>query len=87
MRAIAIYYRDNVVENRINFDVKFELNGNVVLISDYVDGFEWKEELSKEYWGFGHEAIFTIVHKKLSEMIATELMAQLPESINTLTIK
>jgi len=84
LRAIAIYYQNDIVSNRIHFHVKFELNGLENYIFDYVDGFEWKNELSKLYYGFGNEAIFKLVHKKLSEMIATDLMKQSPDFMRAL---
>lgn len=84
LKAIAIYYRDDIINNRIHFQVKFELNGNEIIISDYIDNFEWKKELSKLYSGFGNKAIYKLVHKKLSEMIATELMNQSPDFIKSL---
>lgn len=84
LKAIAIYYQDDIVSNRMHFHVKFELNGFETLISDFVDGFEWRTELSKLYFGFGNEAIFKLVHKKLSEMIALDLMKQSPDFMGAL---
>jgi len=84
LKAIAIYYQDDIVMNRMHFHVKFELNGFETLISDFVDGFEWRNELSKLYFGFGNEEIFKLVHKKLSEMIALDLMKQSPDFMGAL---
>lgn len=83
LKAIAIYFRDEIVTNRIHFYVKFELNGVEHLIKDYIDGFEWNQEMYKSYFGFGIEAIFIMVHRKLSDMIAKELMKQLPKDIES----
>lgn len=85
LKAIAVYYQDDIVSNRIHFHVKFELNGFETLISDFVDGFEWKSELSELYFGFGHLTIFKKVHKKLSEMITLNLMEKSPDFVGGLT--
>ncbi|MEM6737416.1 MAG: hypothetical protein AAF620_15250 [Bacteroidota bacterium] len=85
LRAIAIYLQNQFVHDRIDFIVKFELNGKQFVVRDFVDNFEWRGELSSAYGGFGHKDIFSIVHKKLSEMIAEELMLQSPDFLKNLT--
>ncbi len=40
LKAIAIYYTDDLITNRIHFYIKFKLNGVKILISDYIDDFE-----------------------------------------------
>ena len=82
LRAVVMYYRDDLMENRVHFHIKFNLNGTDTLITDYVDRFDWRDELSKTYCGFGNREIFILVHKKLSDMIALELMRQSPDFIN-----
>lgn len=79
LKAIAVYYKDDMVEFRVHFYVKFSLNGTEVVVEDYLDNFEWRSDLSKEYGGFGNRHIFELVFKKLSDMIASELMGQFPD--------
>jgi hypothetical protein len=85
LKAVVLYYKDDIMNHRVHFHVKFELNGVVTLVSDYVDKFDWEKELSKNsYDGFNNEIIFKVVHKKLSEMIALSLMQQSPDFINSI---
>ncbi len=52
-------------------------------VQDYIDKFEWRQEMSKSYMGLGHETIFRALHKKFSEMVANELMKQSPEFLRS----
>ena len=84
IKAVAIYYTDDIVGNRINFDVRFVLNGIETTISDHVDKYDWDNSLMSSYFGFGIKEIFEKVHKKLAEMIALDLMKQSPEFMEEL---
>ena len=79
LKAVAIYYRDEIVMNRMTYHIRFELNGKEYTIEDYIDNFEWRQEMSKSYMGLGNEVIFRALHKKFSEMVANELMKQSPD--------
>lgn len=79
LKAIAIYHRDDYVSDRMIYNIKFELNGKTHMIEDYIDNFEWRQELSKSYMGLGNEQIFKALMKKFSEMITVELMRQCPD--------
>lgn len=81
LKALGLYFRDDVISDRVHFIIKFKVNERESVIEDFVDNFEWKQELSKNYSGFGNKHIFITVYKKLSEMIAIELMNQSPEFI------
>ena len=81
LKVIALYFRDDIISDRVHFKIKFKLNEREVVIEDFVDNFEWKQELAENYCGFGNRHIFITVYKKLSEMIAAELMNQSPEFI------
>ncbi len=87
LRAIAIYYSDNIIEDRIHFHIKFSLNEKEFIIKDYIDNSEWREEYGKLYYGFGLKSIYMLVKKKFSEMIAEELMNQSPDFVNSLQNK
>lgn len=76
LRAVAIYFQDEIIKDRVIYHIKFELNGKEYQIKDYVDNFEWRKEISESYMGLGNEVIFKALHKKFSEMIAMELMKQ-----------
>jgi hypothetical protein len=84
LKAVAVYYRDDVLDNRVIINVKFILNGKDYLIGEVVDGLEWRSEMRELYFGFGSEAIFKLVHKRLAENITLELMKQSPDFIETL---
>ena len=79
LKAICLYLQDEVFSDRVHFLIKFKVNEQEVFIKDSVDNFTWREELAEAYCGFGNAHIFRAVHKKLSEMIAAELMSQSPE--------
>jgi hypothetical protein len=85
--AMGIYFRDEMVDNRVHFDIKFSLNGKEVLIQDYVDEFEWREEMLEMYMGFGSQVIYKLVMKKMAEMIAQELLNQSPDFVRALSEK
>ena len=85
LKAVAIYYHDEMVVNRITYHIRFELNGKEYTIEDYIDKFEWRQEMSKSYMGLGHEIIFRALHKKFSEMVANELMKQSPDFLRLVT--
>lgn len=87
INAVALYFRDEFIQNRVAFRIKFILNGKTHDIVDYIDNFEWRDELSKSWFGFGHEGIFNLFHKKLSEIIASELMSQSPDFIKLIEKK
>lgn len=87
LKAVVIYYRDEVVSNRMSYHIKFSLNGQETIIIGYVDNFEWREELSKTWFGLGNEAIFRILHKKFAEMVAEELMKQSPDFLQQVVNK
>lgn len=82
LKAIVIYYRDEMITNRMIYHIKFELNGKEHKIEDFIDNFEWRQEFSKSYMGLGNETIFRLLHKKFSEMVAMELMRQSPDFLN-----
>jgi hypothetical protein len=79
LKAVAIYYRDEMISDRMTYHIRFELNGKEYMIEDYIDKFEWRQEMSKSYMGLGNEVIFRALHKKFSEMVANELMKQSPD--------
>ncbi len=83
LKAVAIYYRDEMIMDRMTYHIRFELNGKEYTIEDYIDKFEWRQEMSKSYMGLGHETIFRALHKKFSEMVANELMKQSPEFLRS----
>lgn len=84
LNAVAIYYQDDRIHNRIIYHIRFGLNGKEYTVEDYIDKFEWSKAISKSYMGLGHEAIFTALHKKFSEVIANELMKQSPDFLQSL---
>ena len=83
LKAVAIYYRDEMVMDRITYHIRFKLNGKEYTIEDYID-IEYRQEISKLYMGLGHETIFRALHKKFSEMVANELMKQSPDFLRSL---
>lgn len=83
LKAVAIYYRDEMIMDRMTYHIRFELNGKKYTIEDYIDKFEWRQEMSKSYMGLGHETIFRALHKKFSEMVANELMKQSPDFLRS----
>ena len=83
LKAVAIYYRDEILTDRMTYHIRFELNGKEYTIEDSIDKFEWRQEMSKSYMGLGHEAIFKALHKKFSEMVANELMKQSPDFLRS----
>ena len=86
LKAVAIYYRDEMMMDRMTYHIRFELNGKEYKIEDYIDGFEWRQEMSKSYMGLGHETIFRALHKKFSEVIAYELMKQSPDFLRSVMV-
>ena len=87
IKAMGIYFRDEMIDRRVHFDIKFSLNGKEVLIQDYVDSFEWREEMMEMYMGFGNQVIYKLVLKKMAEMIAEELLNQSPDFVRALAEK
>ncbi len=85
LKAIAIFYQEELPLNRVTYHIKFTLNGREYNLQDHIDNFEWRQELSKTYIGLGNEAIFKILHKKFAEIIAKELMMQCPEFLKAVT--
>ena len=71
---------------KINFHIRFELNGHEYNIKDSIDKFEWSREISNSYMKLGNEHIFKIFHKYLSEIIAKELMMQSPDFMRNFKI-
>ena len=84
LKAVVIYYRDEMVMDRMTYHIRFELNGKEYMIEDHIDNFEWRQEMSKSYMGLGNEVIFRALHKKFSEMVANELMKQSPDFLRSL---
>ena len=84
LKAVVIYYRDEMVMDRMTYHIRFELNGKEYMIEDHIDNFEWRQEMSKSYMGLGNEVIFRALHKKFSEMVANELMKQSPGFLRSL---
>ena len=84
LKAVAIYYRDETVMDRMTYHIRFELNGKEYMIEDHIDNFEWRQEMSKSYMGLGNEVIFRALHKKFSELVANELMKQSPDFLRSL---
>lgn len=82
LKAIAIYYKDEILSNRTHFHLKFNLNGKEYLIEDSVDNWEWRNIELKKWNGLGNEVIFKALHKKFSEIIAEELMKNCPDFID-----
>ena len=79
LKAAAIYFRDDVVKDRMTYHIRFELNGKEYRIEGHIDNFEWSQEMSRLYMGLGHEAVFKALHKKFSEAVAHEMMKQSPD--------
>lgn len=86
LKAIAIYYKDEIIMNRVVFHIRFELNGMEYNIVDYIDGFEWRQDMSKFHMGLGNETILRALHKKFSEAIAMELLKQSPDFLKNILV-
>jgi hypothetical protein len=86
LKAVAIYYRDEMIVDRMTYHIRFELNGKEYTIEDHVDKFEWIEEISKSYIGLGHEVVFRALLKRFSEAVANELMRQSPDFLRNLPV-
>lgn len=84
LKAVAIYYRDLLIIDRMEFYLKFELNGLEFCIKDHIDKREWRKAVLTGYTGLGNEYIFRVLHKKFSEMIAEELMKQSPDFLSSI---
>jgi len=63
-----------MIHDRIVYHIKFTLNGIEHRIEDYIDNFEWRQELSSAYFGLGNEAIYKALVKRFSEALAKEFM-------------
>jgi|GEM_PF-1631666 len=74
LKAVVIIFKDNLVENRINYGAKFILNGEEHIVEDYIDIFEWINVIEKAKDGFGNTVILNAIHKKYSEAIAKQIM-------------
>jgi len=85
LKAIAVYYHDPLIIDRLEFYLKFKLNGKEYCINDHINKMDWRKEALTGYTGLGHEYIFKVLHKKFSEMIAEELMSQSPEFLSSIT--
>lgn len=85
LKAIVIYFRDNYIEDRMVYNIRFELNGKEFRVEGYIDKFEWRQETQKAYYGLGSEQVFGILHKKFSETITEYLMMQSPELLKQIS--
>lgn len=79
IKAIGIYYVTGLMSDKIEFHIKFQLNGKDYYIVDEVNRFEYSEELKDNFYKFGSEAIFAMVLNVFSKAIAQELMKQSPD--------
>ena len=84
LKAIAIYYQDDMIQNRMIYHIRFILNGHEYYFKDHIDKFEWHKEISDKYFGTGNEVIFKAIHKAFSEVIALELMKLSPDFLNSI---
>lgn len=86
LKAIALFYYESHVEYRINFFIRFNLNGKDYEIKNYIDGFKWKEATYGNYINL----IYNLLHEKFSQAISDELFKHLnpeiKEMINTVRL-
>jgi len=74
--AAAIYFHDDFCGDRVQFHIRFKMNGKEYVMRDSVDSFEWNREISQTYNGFGNVDVFKAFHNKVGEIIAFELMKE-----------
>lgn len=84
IKAVCLLFRNNAPFCNIEYRIKFTINDKEYNLQYTVDEYEFKEQIQEHYSGFGNEAIYVAFHKKLSEIIAMELMKQSPESMKSL---
>ena len=81
LKGIAVYFQDDFVADRINYYIRFELNGKKYDIKSHLDRFEWNEIKTKQYIGLYNQVIFDHLIREFSEKIASELLLNSHESL------
>jgi len=84
LQAVGLYYTSNVVQDEVIFHGKFILNSKETVVKEVISASEWKNTLRTAYNEFGSETVYMAVYKKLSEMIALELMKSSPDFLESL---
>ena len=79
LKAKGIYSVDDLNPHRMRYDLKFQLNGRDYYIDGFIEYSEFREAVLEQWNGFAHERIFKAAMKKVSEVIAEELMSMCPE--------
>lgn len=67
--------------NDIIMHLKFMINGKLFEVTERIEQSDWDEAKYKGYRHFENSAVFRLIHKKLSEAIAIELLKQSPDII------
>lgn len=65
----------------ITMYLKFMINGKLFEVTERIEHRDWNEAKYKGYRHFENSAVFRLIHKKLSEAIAMELLKQSPDII------
>lgn len=81
IQAICIYYTDEAINNRLNFQMKFILNNNEYFIESHINKHDWNNEY-QGYLGLGSEIVYKKLIKRFSEAIADEMFKQIPNPFN-----
>lgn len=84
LKAVVVYFVDDVSKNSVNYHLKFTLNEKDYTLEGHIDRFEWDDEIRKNYMGIGNAKVFDILHKKFAEVLAYEFTKQSHTAIKNL---
>jgi len=82
LKAVVVIFKNNFIEDRIDYGAKFILNGEEHIVEGYIDKFEWMDVIDKNRDGFGNTVIMNVIHKKYSELIAKQIMLSSLKTFN-----
>lgn len=85
IKAAVIYYSDAIATDDMIVHIKFELNGKEHVLEERFPNKEFRKEMYESYQGFGSKSVFVFFYKKISEIIAVDLMNKCPDFTDTIS--
>lgn len=82
INAMAIFYHNEMIYRRVDYQLKFSLNGREIICEGYLDRNNFSEEIYKTFHHYLQEAVKEILIKRFSEIIAQRFVEFFPKEIN-----